>query len=223
MKQPVAKSKSWVTCDAVHACIEEKRGGWRGIEPSMLNTSSSPRYSVMSWSMYLHTTVRFFEPLAVEKVGASAVTSQLNLPETAKLTSRRVTWLLFEFSSWNRATCVCAKWMQMDVSVVALSPRYRENVGGIKDKYIYVDRLELNFTVKFRFWLFDTSCFLLFSFSRCRSKLNEGSFGLYLSLFWNGRNIGQLFAVSVDRVMILNDGRTVRVFVLSISDWMKFV
>lgn len=116
MKQPVSKRKSSVTCDAVHArlaCIGEGRGGWRGIEPSMLNTSSSPRYSVMSWSMYLHTTVRFFEPLAVEKVGASAVTSQLNLPERAKLTSRRVTWLLFEFSSWNRATCVQSecKWM----------------------------------------------------------------------------------------------------------------
>lgn len=50
---------------------------------------------------------------------------------------------------------VCAKWMQMDVSALALSPRYRENVGGINDKYIYVDWLELNFTVKFRFWLFD--------------------------------------------------------------------
>lgn len=32
---------------------------------------------------------------------------------------------------------VCAKWMQMDVSALALSPRYRENVGGINDKYIY--------------------------------------------------------------------------------------
>jgi hypothetical protein len=36
---------------------------------------------VIPRSMYLHTTVRFFETEAVEKVGASAVTSQLNVPE----------------------------------------------------------------------------------------------------------------------------------------------
>lgn len=49
--------------------------------------------------MYLHTTVRFFETEAVEKVGASAVTSQLNVPERPKSTSRSVTWLSFELAT----------------------------------------------------------------------------------------------------------------------------